>query len=93
VSDRDAGLASGLLNTSQQVGGAIGLAVISTVAFEHFENLAREGNPPPIALTEGFQWGFWVNTGIWVASLVAAIVLIRRVRLPAGEEAVAPSIG
>jgi EmrB/QacA subfamily drug resistance transporter len=93
VPDREAGLASGLLNTSQQVGGAIGLAVISTVAFEHFENLAREGNPPSVALTEGFQWGFWVNTGIWVASLLAAIALIRRVRLPAGEEAVAPLVG
>jgi EmrB/QacA subfamily drug resistance transporter len=93
VPDQEAGLASGLLNTSQQVGGAIGLAVISTVAFEHVEALLTEGNPPPIALTEGFQWGFWVTAGIWIASLVAAILLIRRVRIPAGEEAVVPSVG
>jgi EmrB/QacA subfamily drug resistance transporter len=93
VPDQEAGLASGLLNTSQQVGGAIGLAVISTVAFEHVNALLAEGNPPPIALTEGFQWGFWVTAGIWIASLLAAILLIRRVRIPAGEEAVAPSVG
>jgi EmrB/QacA subfamily drug resistance transporter len=93
VADHEAGLASGLLNTSQQVGGAIGVAVISTVGFEHFENLLREGNPPPVALTEGFQWGFWVTFGIWTAALVAAVVLIRRIRLPAGEEAIAPSVG
>ena len=93
VAEHQAGLASGLLNTSQQIGGAIGLAVISTVAFEHFENLLQEGNPPPVALTEGFQWGFWVNFGIWAAALLAAIVFIRQVRVPAAEEAPAPLPG
>jgi Na+/melibiose symporter-like transporter len=92
VPDREAGLASGLLNTSQQVGGAIGVAVISTVAFEHFESLLAEGEQPPVALTEGFQWGFWVTVGIWAAALVAAAVLIRRVTSPAREEAVAPTV-
>jgi Na+/melibiose symporter-like transporter len=94
VPEHEAGLASGLLNTLQQVGGAIGLAVISTVAFEHFETVLPE-NPqqPQLALTEGFQWGFWVTASIWIASLVAAILLIRRIRIPAGEEAVVPSIG
>jgi EmrB/QacA subfamily drug resistance transporter len=92
VPDREAGLASGLLNTSQQVGGAIGVAVISTVAFEHFESLLAEGEQPAVALTEGFQWGFWVTAGIWAAALVAAAVLIRRVAAPAREEAVAPTV-
>jgi Na+/melibiose symporter-like transporter len=93
VPEHQAGLASGLLNTSQQIGGAIGLAVISTVAFEHFENLVQEGSPPPVALTEGFQWGFWVNFGIWAAALLAAVVFIRQVRVPAAEEAPAPLPG
>jgi hypothetical protein len=93
VSDDEAGLASGLLNTLQQVGGAIGLAVISTVAFEHAEGQLAEGAPPPVAFTEGFEWGFWVTAAIWLASLVVAAALIRRVRMPAGEEAVAPSVG
>ena len=91
VPDRDAGLASGLLNTSQQIGGAIGVAVISTVAFEHAEGLLRERTAPPVAFTEGFQWGFWLNVGIWAASLVAAAILLRRIRIPAPDEAPAPA--
>jgi EmrB/QacA subfamily drug resistance transporter len=91
VPDRDAGLASGLLNTAQQVGGAIGVAVISTVAFTHFEGLLAEGNQPDVALTQGFQWGFWLNVGIWAAGLLAAAVLIRRMELRATEEAPAPT--
>jgi EmrB/QacA subfamily drug resistance transporter len=91
VSDRDAGLAAGLLNTSQQVGGAIGVAVISTVSFTHFETLVANGTRPDVALTEGFQWGFWVTAGIWVAALIAAVVLIRRMEIPTAEEAAAPT--
>jgi EmrB/QacA subfamily drug resistance transporter len=91
VADREAGLASGLLNTTQQIGGAIGVAVISTVAFTHFETLVAEGNPPPVALTEGFQWGFWLTASIWATGLVAAAVLIRRMEIPAGDEAPSPA--
>ena len=91
VADREAGLASGLLNTTQQIGGAIGVAVISTVAFTHFETLIAEGNPPPVALTEGFQWGFWLTASIWATGLIAAAVLIRRKDIPATEEASAPT--
>jgi MFS family permease len=91
VADREAGLASGLLNTTQQIGGAIGVAVISTVAFTHFETLVAERNPPPVALTEGFQWGFWLTASIWATGLVAAVILIRRIQIPATEEAAAPT--
>ena len=92
VADREAGLASGLLNTSQQVGGAIGVAVISTVAFTHFETLVAERNgSPPVALTEGFQWGFWLAASIWATGLLAAAVLIRRMEIPAGDRSALPS--
>jgi len=89
VADRDSGLAAGLLNTSQQVGGAIGVAVISTVSFTHFETLVATGSRPDVALTEGFQWGFWLTAGIWAASLLATILLIRRMEIPETEEAAA----
>ncbi|MBD0348566.1 MAG: MFS transporter, partial [Thermoleophilia bacterium] len=83
VPHRDAGLASGLINTSQQIGGAVGVAVISTVAIEHAETLLGDGAAPPIAFTEGFQWGFWVGFAVWLTALLAALVLIRREEIPA----------
>jgi EmrB/QacA subfamily drug resistance transporter len=90
VSEREAGLAAGLINTSQQIGGAVGTAVISTVAFTHADTLLARGARPPAALTEGFQWGFWVGGAIWAAAFVAALVLIRREELPA-EAAFGPT--
>ena len=58
VSDGQAGLASGLVNTSQQIGGAIGLAVLSTVAATRTESLLAVGSPVDAALTSGFSWTF-----------------------------------
>jgi len=78
VTHEKAGLASGLINTSQQVGGAIGTAVLSTVAFTHAKTLLQQGDSPGAATTSGFQWGFWVAAGIWAAGLVASIVFVRR---------------
>jgi EmrB/QacA subfamily drug resistance transporter len=85
VEERQAGLASGLLNTSQQIGGAIGVAVMSTVAIEHAQTLLAERNPPAVAFTDGFQWGFWVGFAIWAAALAGAIALVRRQEVPAQE--------
>jgi EmrB/QacA subfamily drug resistance transporter len=81
VAEDDAGIASGLLNTSQQLGGAIGVAVASTVAATHTRTLLSQGHAAAAALTGGFQWALWV-TGL--TALVAAPVtflLIRRTEL------------
>jgi len=72
VADRDAGLASGLINTSQQVGGALGLAVLSTVA-----NSVTGSAHTPAALTDGFQSAFLAGAGIAALGLAATLLLIR----------------
>jgi Na+/melibiose symporter-like transporter len=76
VADHEAGLGSGLINTSQQIGGAIGVAVASTIFTEHFMTLVGEGKSPPAALTSGFQLAFWFLVALGVASIVATFVFV-----------------
>ncbi len=84
VKQGEAGLASGLLNTSQQIGGAIGVAVASTVAATHFKTLTLAGETGPAALTGGFQWALWVCGGIALAAVPVTFLLLRRDPAPAG---------
>jgi EmrB/QacA subfamily drug resistance transporter len=90
---KDAGLASGLINTSQQIGGAIGLAVLATVSTTRTENLLADGVAPATALTSGFQIAFWVGAGLAVASLIATLVGLRGKDLEqvSGEAAPVPA--
>ncbi len=78
VGGREAGLASGLINTSQQVGGALGLAVLATVSTTRTENLLADGGNPATALTSGFQLAFWVGVGLAAASFIATLVVLRK---------------
>jgi MFS family permease len=73
---RDAGLASGLVSTSGQVGGALGLAVLATLATAQTDLLLGKGETVASALTGGYQLGFGVSAGlVLVATILAAAVL------------------
>ncbi len=84
VAHHQAGLASGLLNTSQQLGGAIGIAIGSSVAASHTTTLLHEGAALRRALTGGFQQAFWVLGAIALLALPAIFTLIRREELASG---------
>ena len=68
IEHHEAGLASGLLNTGQQVGGAVGVAVASSVSLSHFNHVVgKEGFAK--AFTSGSQWAFWIMVGVGVVGL------------------------
>ena len=78
VGENDAGIAFGLLNTSQQLGGAIGVAVASSVAASHFHHLVSRDYATGPALTGGFQWALWVCGLTALAAVPATFLLVRR---------------
>jgi MFS family permease len=81
VPDSDAGVASGLVNTTQQVGAALGVAVLSTLAAARTGQLLAAGRPAAGALTGGYQVAFGTGAGLAAAALVLAVMLLR----PAGD--------
>jgi EmrB/QacA subfamily drug resistance transporter len=100
VEEHRAGLASGLLNTSQQLGGAIGIAIASSVAASHTTALLHAGHAVPAALTGGFQDALWALGAIALIAVPAIFALVRRNELadaadktPVGERqpALAPA--
>jgi EmrB/QacA subfamily drug resistance transporter len=78
IKPSEAGLASGLINTSQQIGGAFGIALLSTLAVGRTEDEVAQGTAMPNALVDGFQIAFWVGAAIAAVGAVAALVFIRR---------------
>jgi len=78
VRPAEAGLASGLFNTTQQIGGALGIAVLSTIATSRTSHALADGTAPLSALVHGFTVAFVVGAGIAAVGVVAALTLIRR---------------
>jgi MFS family permease len=70
----DNGLASGLFNTTQQVGGALGLSVLAVLAATRTEGLAVRTVPPAQALTSGYHLAFWIAAGLVATGRVQAAV-------------------
>ena len=86
VPGNQAGLASGLMNTSQQIGGAFGVAIASTI----FTSKARNGHFTPAAFTSGYHWAFAALAVFAVVGAVAAFVTMRGAHAPAEDVEQAP---
>jgi EmrB/QacA subfamily drug resistance transporter len=82
----EAGLASGLFNTSQQIGGALGIAALSTIATSYTGSAIADGTAVPSALVDGFTAAFIAGAGIAAVGIVAALTLIRRDELEQAPE-------
>jgi EmrB/QacA subfamily drug resistance transporter len=77
VGPSDAGLASGLINTAQQVGGAIGVAIASSVAVSRITHMLATHHSQAASLTSGYALAFWVVAGISAAGVVVSLTLVR----------------
>jgi MFS family permease len=73
----DAGLASGLINTTAQVGGALGLAVLATLSAARSNELIGEGESTAAALTSGYHLAFLIGAGLVVAAIIVAVTVLQ----------------
>jgi EmrB/QacA subfamily drug resistance transporter len=78
VQPAEAGLASGLINTSQQIGGALGIAALSAVATSWTSSAVSSGSAVPVALTDGFHAAFIGGTAVALVGVVVALFVVRR---------------
>jgi EmrB/QacA subfamily drug resistance transporter len=88
----EAGLASGIFNTAQQIGGAVGVAVVSSVQISRFDHLVSTDGFAS-AFTSGTRYGFWACVAVSVFGLLAVLALVRRDELAHVDEAEAAALG
>jgi EmrB/QacA subfamily drug resistance transporter len=88
VEPAEAGLASGLINMSQQIGGALGIAVLSAIATTTTHNSIVSGTVRDVALTDGFQASFMAAAGVALVGILVALFVVRRSDLDVATDAV-----
>ena len=81
TTESDSGLASGLVNTSVQVGGAIGLAILATFGTERTEGLLADGEPAAEALNSGYHLAYLIGAGLVLVAIAVAFTTLRA-RIP-----------
>jgi EmrB/QacA subfamily drug resistance transporter len=87
VAEREAGLASGLIYTTQELGGALGIAIASSIAAGHSTTLLRAGDTARVALTGGFHSALWVCGAIALLAIPVTFLLIRKDEMAAAVAA------
>ncbi|HEX9349655.1 MAG TPA: MFS transporter, partial [Gaiellaceae bacterium] len=91
VKDAEAGLASGLFNTSQQIGGALGIAALSSIATSTTSDEVQSGTVLNLALTDGFQEAFIAGAGVALVGILVALFVVSRRDLEQVPDALEPA--